>query len=282
MPHPSGLASRDVARILNPGFEPGRVGGHLARRLIDGRDLASTDPFILMAEDHMPRDAFSRHPHREFETVTLVLDGAVEHFDSAGHGGVLEAGDVQWMTAGRGVVHEENALAGAVAHTLQLWINLPSSAKMTVPRYQDLRGRSLPVRRDAGVEVRLLSGRSGDVVSPTLNHVPVTALDARLELGASFDQEFEPDANAFVLVLRGEARIGPRAMPVATGQLAWLSRVDGEVASSVTIGAHGVPTHLVLFAARPLREPVAIGGPFVMNTEAEVRQAFVDYRAGRF
>lgn len=282
MPHPSGFASRDVARILNPGFEPGRVDGHLARRLIDGRDLASTDPFILMAEDHMPRDAFSRHPHRGFETVTLVLDGAVEHFDSAGHGGVLEAGDAHWMTAGRGVVHEENALAGAVAHTLQLWINLPSSAKMTAPRYQDLRGRSLPVRRDAGVEVRLLSGRSGDVVSPTLNHVPVTALDARLEPGASFDQEFEPDANAFVLVLRGEARIGPRATPVATGQLAWLSRVDGKVASSVTIGAHDLPTHLVLFAARPLREPVAIGGPFVMNTEAEIRQAFVDYRAGRF
>lgn len=120
MHHSQTLVACEVARIVSPAFEPGHVDGHRARRLIDGQDVGATDPFILMAEDHMPRDAFARHPHRGFETVTIVLDGAVEHFDSAGDREVIEAGDAQWMTAGRGVTHEENAVAGSVAHTLQL------------------------------------------------------------------------------------------------------------------------------------------------------------------
>ena len=111
------LPARDVAHISNPPFEPGNVQGHRARRLINGRDVAATDPFILMAEDFMPRDAFGQHPHRGIETVTLVLEGAVEHFDNAGNEGLIEAGDAQWMTAGQGVIHNENTVPGAIAHT---------------------------------------------------------------------------------------------------------------------------------------------------------------------
>ena len=282
MMHSSLLPARDVARVVNPQFEAGGVDGHRARRLIDGRDVMATDPFILMAEDFMPRDAFSQHPHRGIETVTLVLEGALEHFDSAGHSGLIETGDAQWMTAGRGVIHNENALAGSIAHTLQLWVNLPASSKMTTPRYQTLHGAGLPVRRAPGVEVRLLSGRSGDVVSPTLNHVPVTALDARIDAGASFDQALEPGVNVFLLVLEGEARIGASATRIVAGELAWLNSDEATVGSAVTLAAGALATRILLFAGHPLREPVAFGGPFVMNTQAEIEQAYADYRDGRF
>ena len=276
------LPARDVARIVSSQFEPGQVQGHRARRLIDGRDVAASDPFILMAEDFMPRDAFSEHPHRGLETVTLVLEGAVEHFDSAGNKGLIEAGDAQWMTAGRGIVHNENAVSGSIAHSLQLWVNLPASEKMTEPRYQALQGGTLPVRREPGVEIRLLSGRSGEAVSPTLNHVPVTALDARVAPGASFKQLLEPGANAFVLVLEGDARVGSSERRVQAGELAWLTRDNEEKGSEVTIAGGDIDSRVLLFAGRPLREPVAFGGPFVMNTEAEIKQAYADYRGGRF
>lgn len=274
--------SREVASVVSPAFERGSADGHMARRLIDGKDLASTDPFILMAEDWMPRDAFQAHPHRGIETVTLVLDGALEHSDSAGHGGVLKAGDAQWMTAGRGVTHNENTLPGIVAHTLQLWVNLPAASKMTEPRYQDLRGAELPVRREEGVEVRVLSGRSGNVVSPTLNHLPVTAIDARLDPDSGFEQTLSAGANAFVLVLEGEVVVGDLRRAVAKGELAWLDRGGsaGQTYVAITAGSSGA--RVTLFAARPLLEPIVFEGPFVMNTEEEIRQAYADYRAGRF
>ncbi len=281
MPNHTSLPARDVARNVDSQFEPGHVQGHRARRLIDGRDVTASDPFILMAEDFMPRDAFGEHPHRGIETVTLVLEGAVEHFDSAGNKGLIEAGDAQWMTAGRGIVHNENAMPGSVAHTLQLWVNLPASEKMTAPRYQTLRGGRLPVRREPGVEIRVLSGRSGESVSPTLNHVPVTALDARVASGASFKQLLEPGANAFVLVVEGDARVGSSERRVRAGELAWLTRDDEEDGSEVTIAGGDLDSRVLLFAGRPLREPVALGGPFVMNTEAEIKQAYADYRGGR-
>ena len=279
--HPSRPA-RDIARISDPQFEPGRTPGHRARRLIDGSDIATTDPFVLMAEDYMPRDAFGQHPHRGIETVTLVLEGAVEHFDSAGNEGMIKAGDAQWMTAGRGIIHNENAQAGSIAHSFQLWVNLPAGSKMTEPRYQALRGQTLPVRHESGAEIRVLSGRSGDVVSPTLNHVPVTALDVRIDPGASFTQLLEPGANAFVLVITGDARIGSTGRMVIAGEIAWLTPDDGAEGSEVTIAGGDDDAHLFLFAGRPLREPVVFGGSFVMNTQSEIDQAFADYRGGRF
>ena len=276
------LPARDVARIVKSEFKAGRAEGHRARRLIDGHDVAASDPFILMAEDFMPRGAFGHHPHRGLETVTLVLDGVVEHFDSAGNEGLIKTGDAQWMTAGRGVIHNESALPDTIAHTLQLWVNLPAADKMAEPRYQTLHADDLPVRRERGVDVRVLSGQSGDAVSPTLNYVPVTGLDARIASGGSFDQVLQPDHNVFLYVIEGEARVGKKAELVAAGEVAWLTREDGKHRSTVTIAAGDVATRFVLFAGRPLREPVAMGGPFVMNTKAEVDQAFADYRAGRF
>jgi hypothetical protein len=166
--------------------------------------------------------------------------------------------------AGRGVIHNENPLPGTTTHALQLWVNLPASEKMAAPRYQDLRGADLPRRREPGVEIRLLSGSSGGVSSPTLNHVPVAAIDARMDDDARFEHELEAGANAFLLVLEGSAIVGRQERPVASGELAWLTRSD-EAPSLVTIKASGGATHLLLFAGMPLREPVVFGGPFVMN-----------------
>lgn len=272
---------RDVARIVDPEAVPGNVAGHRARRLIDGGDATSNDPFVLMAEDWMPRGAFSVHPHRGIETVTFVIEGSVEHSDSAGHGGIIHTGDAQWMTAGRGIQHEENAREGTIAHTLQLWVNLPAAAKMTEPRYQDLPSGAMPVRREAGVEVRVFSGKSGGVTSPTLNHVPVTMLEVLIKPGASFSHSFPAGDNAFVHVLEGDPTIGAAATPVLAGQLAWLTRSETVEASELTAKADSTAVRLLFFAGGPLREPIALGGPFVMNTHAEVRQAFTDFRAGR-
>lgn len=181
---------REVARIERTMAVAvaGNVPGHRARRLIDGSETAFTDPFLIMAEDWMPRGAFPQHPHRGIETVTYLIDGAVEHFD-AGHGGLLQAGEVQWMTAGRGVLQEENAPAGTTAHTLQIWVNLPAADKLIEPRYQDLAGGEMPVRHEPGVVARVFSGRSGEVSSTTMNHVPVTMVDVALIPGATLAQD---------------------------------------------------------------------------------------------
>lgn len=276
------VSLREVVCISNPMAKPGRLAGHTARRLIPGNDFAFTDPFIVMAEDWMPRNAFPLHPHRGIETVTLVLEGAIEHSDSAGHHGIVEAGDAQWMTAGRGVTHEENSLPGTVAHTLQLWINLPSSKKMTEPRYQDLRRDLLPSWIENGVAVRLLSGSVGGIRADTLNHVPVTAVELEFAPDTHYHQLVDEDFNSFVLVLSGEVLVGRGRRQVSTGELAWLTEGAVGSQSAVSLTSKSKPARALLFAGKRLHEPVAMGGPFVMNTPAEVEQAFEDYREGRF
>lgn len=273
---------REVARIDRPGEAPGRVPGHRARRLIEGDDPGFSDPFLVMAEDWMPRGAFPRHPHRGIETVTYVINGAVEHFDSAGHSGRLGPGDVQWMTAGRGVLHEENAPEGVVAHTLQIWVNLPSAAKMIEPRYQNLIGADMPVRREPGVEARVFSGRSGDVVSDTANHAPVTMIDAQIAPGATFTQDMPGADNGFLFVIQGSVAVGSADTLVDGGSLAWLTRSDATAGSRVTLTATTTPARVLILSGRPIAEPVVFGGPFVMNSQEEIRQAFADYKAGLF
>jgi redox-sensitive bicupin YhaK (pirin superfamily) len=281
-PHTAALPSRRVARIDDPAIMAGQFPGHRARHLMNGQETAFTDPFLVLAEDWMPPGTFPFHPHRGMETVTFVLDGAIEHRDGAGHSGILRPGDAQWMTAGRGILHEENPPLGTISHTLQLWVNLPAAAKMAAPRYQDLRAADLPVRREPGIMARVFSGRSGDVVAPTLNHVPVTMVEAVIESGTVFRQDLPADDNAFIYVLAGTARVGDSETLVQASQLAWLTRVKGAGISEVKLAAADGATRVLIFAGPPLREPVVFGGPFVMNTQAEIRQAFADYQAGRF
>jgi redox-sensitive bicupin YhaK (pirin superfamily) len=274
---------RSVLRIDKPEPRRGMNADHRVRPLLPEAmrgDWAAVDPFLALMEDWFPRGVFGKHPHRGIETVTYVLEGRIDHYDNHGHQGAILPGDAQWMTAGRGLIHNEIPAEGDVVHSLQLWVNLPAAQKMTAPRYQDLVASKLPARREPGAEVRVFSGASGGVVAPTLNHAPVTMLEFRLDAGVSVSQDLPADYNAFIVVLEGDGSIG--AAPIVKGDVAWLTREDGERASEVSIAAGSAPLRALLYAGRPLREPVVAGGPFVMNTKAEIEQAYADYRAGKF
>ena len=271
------VIERGVARIDDPAAVASGSHGHRARRLIDAVDSAFADPFLLMAEDWMPRGAFAVHPHRGIETVTFVVEGTVEHFDDAGHCGVIESGDAQWMTAGRGLRHTEDALPDTTAHVLQLWINLPALRKMTEPRYQDLLAARAPTVRQPGVELRVFSGRVGDAVAGTLNHVPVLMVEVRIDPNATARLSVPGGDNAFLFMVEGAVRAGPEADRVLQGQLAWLTHANEATASGLGLAADGAGCRVLLFSGPPLREPVVFGGPFVMNTREEIEQAFRDY-----
>ena len=277
--------ARSVLRIDRPQVQQGMTPEHRVRPLMPAAmrgDFAATDPFLALMEDWFPRGVFGKHPHRGIETVTYVLEGRIDHYDNQGHQGVIGPGDVQWMTAGRGLIHNEVPAEGVVVHSLQLWVNLPAADKMTAPRYQDLAGDAVPVRREPGAEVRVFSGSSGGVTAPTTNFAPVTMVEFRLEPGAWVRQDLPADYNAVVVVLEGAGALGKEGAPVKAGDVAWLTRGEDASPSEAAIQAGDQPLRALLYAGRPLREPVVAGGPFVMNTEAQIAEAYADYRAGRF
>jgi quercetin 2,3-dioxygenase len=274
---------RRVARIDHPQVQSGMHSRHRVRHLLQIGDWEATDPFLALAEDWFPSGTFGPHPHRGIETVTYVIEGSIEHRDSGGHKGTIGVGDAQWMTAGRGLLHSETPPEGMLTHSLQLWVNLPAAEKFTEPRYQDLVGQAMPIRREPGAEVVVYSGTSATIVSTTKNHVPVTMLKLCLLAGARVQQGLPGDYNAFVVVLDGAGYIGADRTPVRQGEVAWLTFNDSSLMTETTFAAvGGERLEALLFAGRPLREPVRARGPFVMNTEAQIEQAFADYRAGRF
>lgn len=274
----SSIKERGISRVWTVNHRsPG--GPHISQGLVlEPGHWAEFDPFLLMAEDRFQSGTFDDHPHRGIETVTVVFEGHLAHRDNHGGQGLLGPGDIQWMTAGRGVIHAENPVAGETVHSLQLWINLPRSAKMATPRYQDLSGTALPVREEEGARIRVISGSSGGVKAPTLNHVPVTAVEFGLEAGATVSQELPGSYNGFIYMVEGAGTVG--GTRATKGQVLWTSPVEG-AESRLTLQAE-TPLRAYLFAGEPLREPVVAYGPFVMNSEEEIRQAFADYRNGKF
>ena len=272
---------RSVGRVFRVQHKaPG--GPHVRQGFVlePGR-WAEFDPFLLMAEDWFQRGTFGDHPHRGMETVTLVLEGRLEHRDNHGGAGVLGPGDVQWMTAGGGVVHAEEPLPGETVHSLQLWVNLPRAEKMTPPAYQDLQREKLPVRREEGAKIAVISGSSGGVRGLARSRVPVTAIDASLEAGTAVEQDLPANYNGFLYVLSGSGRFGRDRTRAEAGEVLLLPPVQGGTESEMRLEAHEA-LRVVLFAGQPLREPVAAYGPFVMTTQEEIEQAFLDYRSGKF
>lgn len=250
--------------------------------------LDQLDPFLLLDRmgpvAHAPGEAKGApdHPHRGFETVTYVLEGAIEHGDSQGNHGRIGAGDVQWMTAGSGVVHsempaEEIQRAGGRLHGFQLWVNLPRRDKMMAPRYQELRAADIPTATsaDGKVSVTVIAGESLGTHATIDTRTPIFYFHVRLAAGAEFMQPVPETYNAFAFVISGEAVIGGRA--ARENDLAVFGRDGDEVAIATEQGAE-----LLLIGGVPLREPVARYGPFVMNTVGEIRQAMLDYQSGRF
>ncbi len=250
--------------------------------------LEQVDPFLLLDRmgpvTHGPGEAKGApdHPHRGFETVTYVLEGAIEHGDSQGNRGRIGPGDVQWMTAGSGVLHselpaEEIRRDGGRVHGFQLWVNLPRQDKMMKPRYQELRAAEIPAATspDGKVTVTVIAGDSLGTRATIDTRTPIIYLDVRLAAGARFTQPIPESYNAFAFVISGEATFGDRV--ARENDMAIFDRNGDEVSISSGTGAE-----LLLIAGVPLNEPVARYGPFVMNTPGEIRQAMIDYQSGEF
>lgn len=238
------------------------------------------DPFLLMAEDDMKKGAFDYHPHRGIETVTYMIDGELKHMDNRGNKGELKKGDTQWMSAGKGLLHLEEAPENGFAHLLQLWVNLPSDKKMVEPRYQDILQSETPIRKEEGAEIRVISGSSGGVYSTTKNYTPVTMVEITLEAGHTVKQDFPADYNGFIYVLLGAGVFGTNEIEGKKQEVLWLSQ-SIDHGSEILIRATE-PLKLLVIAGKPLREPVVANGPFVMNTQEQIVQAFKDYREGKF
>lgn len=254
---------------------------HKAGLVIEPGNWEEYDPFLLMAEDFFQRGTFGMHPHRGIETVTYVIDGKLEHLDNKSGKGELLPGDVQWMTAGKGIIHSEEPAVGETVHSLQLWVNLPSDKKMTEPRYQNLRSQDMPTRTEDGALVRIFSGSSEGVAAETKNHVPVTMVEMILEPGSTFTQDLPGDYNGFLYILEGRGTFGSENTEGEKGQVLWLERGIGKDKSEVKV--HAIEKlHVILYAGQPVKEKVVARGPFVMNTEEEIVQAYKDFREGKF
>jgi redox-sensitive bicupin YhaK (pirin superfamily) len=269
--------------------------GFPVRRAFANIDLRYLDPFIMMDQIGEVEWGVGEakgtpwHPHRGFETVTYLLEGAFRHQDSHGGGGIIGEGDTQWMTAGGGILHieaptDELLLKGGVVHGIQLWVNLPKALKWAPPRYQDISGRQLgrAAASHGDALVRVIAGDLGDLRGPGITHTPIRLLHLTLPPGTRVHLPWPHDFNALAYVLAGRGFVGAERLPIAMGQAA----VFGE-GSSVSVIADTVQEgrapnlEVLLLGGQPIRETVAWAGPFVMNTEAEIRQAFEDYRAGR-
>jgi len=256
------------------------------RILIEPGNWAGYDPFLVLVEDWMREPGgFPDHPHRGIETVTLVLDGELHHADNRGNSGVLAEDDVQWMTAGKGIIHAELPNEDRASHTLQLWLNLPAAAKMVDSAYQDLLAeRALRVDA-AGANLRLLSGTVEGIAAPAQTQTPVQYLDLRLNAGARIDLPVPASHNGFVLVVEGEVNVGGDRVQGSQGQVLWLDyplapRGDARL-ESLRIEAE-VPARVLAVSGEPIGERVVAYGPFVMNSEDEIRQAYLDFHRGLF
>jgi redox-sensitive bicupin YhaK (pirin superfamily) len=293
-PDPVAAHQRPVRSVTNAprGFEG---EGFPVRRAFAGVDLADLDPFVHLDQmgevEYAPGEPKGTpwHPHRGFETVTYMIDGTFEHSDSNGGGGVITNGDTQWMTAGAGILHIEKppealVVSGGLFHGLQLWVNLPRDQKWTAPRYQDLRAQEVALlsSADGGVLVRVIAGEVSGYAGPGSTYTPMTLVHATLSPGARLSIPWRPDYNALVYVLAGQGSVGPDQRPIGTGQLAVFGAGDTITVDASTIQESRSPNlDVILLGGRPIREPVAWMGPFVMNTREEIMQAVADYQAGR-
>jgi redox-sensitive bicupin YhaK (pirin superfamily) len=264
--------------------------GFPVRRAFAGVDLAALDPFIHMDQmgevDYPPFEPRGTdwHPHRGFETVTYMIDGTFQHQDSHGGGGVIANGATQWMTAGAGILHietppEELVVSGGLFHGVQLWVNLPARDKMIAPRYQSLEADQVTLLSsgDGGALVRLIAGDVAGHRGPGSTQTPITVSHATISPGARLVVPWSADFNALAYTLSGAGNVGAERRPIESGQLVVFGAGD-----SVTIEGTGkAPLEVLLLGGRPIREPIATYGPFVMNTRADLVQAVEDFQAGR-
>ncbi|MBI2890961.1 MAG: pirin family protein [Nitrospirae bacterium] len=287
------MGTRSVSRIIT-GVRTFEGAGFAVRRPFPTPELDYLDPFLLLDEmgpsDVRPGEAKGApdHPHRGFETVTYLLSGEMEHRDSAGHAGRLGPGDVQWMTAGAGVIHSEMPSAefqssGGRMHGFQLWVNLPRKDKLVKPRYQEIDGNRVPVAQspDGRTTVRVIAGESLGARAEIQTRIPILYLHVAIRPGGRMTQKVRADLNAIAYVFSGEGDVGVPHRRISDGQAAIFSN-EGDTVSIEVPSEARAPMEFLLLAGKPLREPVSRYGPFVMNTQSQIRQAIEDYRSGHF
>ena len=299
LPRPPRIGLGDVERpVRSVTTAPqGHEGeGFPVRRAFYGIDTGELDPFIMMDQmgevEYEPGEpkGTSWHPHRGFETVTYILDGAFEHQDSHGGGGMIRDGATQWMTAGGGILHIETppadlVVSGGTFHGVQLWVNLPGKDKMTAPAYQNLEGGqvTLLASNDGGSLVRVIAGNVAGHRGPGSTRTPISLVHATVAPGAQLDLPWDPRFNALVYVLAGTARLGAAGQPIRTGQTAVLGAGDHlSLRADDTQDARYGALEVLVLGGQPIREPVAQYGPFVMNTRDQLVQAVEDFQSGRF
>lgn len=275
---------RSISRIVTPG--PAIAGcrkvGHSFIEVIHPDDFIDTDPFIRFTEDRMQngnKEIGAPHPHAGFEALGLLLEGAIRNREN---GALLNAGDLIWLTAGSGIIHNENIETATPVHALQLWLTLPKKDRWTAPAIQDLRLDAIPLRRTPGVEVRLYSGVSGEYRATTQNRVPVTLADIELSGGIVFSQEAPSCYNGFVYVLSGAARFGADATLLRGGQIGWLDRPDDDTRALLSIAAGENGVRFIFAAGQPQRDPIVTYGPFVADSQSEIYRLYREYCSGRF
>lgn len=287
----SAMTSRVVVRQL-PGMATADGDGVKLTRIIGTPHLEMLDPFLMLdcfesddANDYI--GGFPTHPHRGFETVTYLLNGRMRHKDNAGNEGVIEPGGVQWMTAGRGILHsempeqQEGLLKG-----FQLWVNLPAKAKMSEPSYQEFLPESTPLeRRENGTKIRVIAGKTNEgTVGPVVNsHTYPTYMDISLPANTAIEQDLINDHNAFIYVIEGDIQVQDTdAIDTATNKVVAKNLAVLSKGANVKIKSNREGARFLLIAGQPLNEPIARMGPFVMNTQAEIRQAVNDFHNGKF
>ena len=287
----SAMTSRVVVRQL-PGMATADGDGVKLTRIIGTPHLEMLDPFLMLdcfesddANDYI--GGFPTHPHRGFETVTYLLNGRMRHKDNAGNEGVIEPGGVQWMTAGRGILHsempeqQEGLLKG-----FQLWVNLPAKAKMSEPSYQEFLPESTPLEhRENGTKIRVIAGKTNEgTVGPVVNsHTYPTYMDISLPANTAIEQDLINDHNAFIYVIEGDIQVQDTdAIDTATNKVVAKNLAVLSKGANVKIKSNREGARFLLIAGQPLNEPIARMGPFVMNTQAEIRQAVNDFHNGEF
>lgn len=293
-PEAADATERPVASVTTAptGYEG---EGFPVRRAFAGLSYAELDPFVHMDQmgevEYAPGEPLGTpwHPHRGFETVTYMIDGTFQHQDSHGGGGIIENGATQWMTAGSGILHIETppealVMSGGLFHGIQLWVNLPSKDKMLAPRYQSLEASqvSLATTPDGGALIRIIAGNLGDLTGPGSTHSPMTMLHVTASPGAQVTLPWDPSYNALVYVLNGEGTVGAEGAAIKMGQLAKYGAGNQIrfTANSAQESRHGALDVIVL-GGQPIGEHVEQYGPFVMNTQDEIRQAIADFQAGK-
>jgi redox-sensitive bicupin YhaK (pirin superfamily) len=279
------MNNREIERVVTtPPASPGFMGeGHTAVPVVAPNDFARTDPFILLMDDRIDlgpgQPAGAAHPHGGFETVTFVVEGELRDRDE----GTLKTGDILWMTAGSGVIHNEDVEPLGKSRILQLWLTLPRSSRWSAPRFEYISRDSAPIRTEPGVEARVYSGSSGAARAQTHNYVPVTLIDVRLQPGARFEQELPDSYNGFIYVLDGDVSVGDGNTSVAGGQVGWLAAADAGSSqnSSLSFVAGDEGARVLLYAGERQGVPIVQHGPFVGESRNDIVRLSQVYMSGK-